>query len=1381
MLKKVLSLFLAITLLCCAVPFAAVAQDLRGLSVTDNGVYTTTVFSELPLCVEAQIKLTSAQGTRTGMLFSNWYYKCYTFYELAVNENGQPYVYWQKNSNTSAEKLTFTDVSVETGEWMTLKVVADFSKSEVHCYINGELKQTLTTTLTEAFPLESAFSVGNNLRQGHGYNWRGEMASLTVTGTSGVLAAYDLRGKTEGDTLIDSVGGHTAVWEQLWFNERQPVGDYDFSIALVGDTQTLSKNNSSALPKMYNYIRDTAEEKNLQCVFTLGDLTDTGAGKTSEWVAITNAMNVLNGVVTHNMMRGNHDHTDWYDQYITVETYGDGVVTYDGTMKNYYREMEMGGVDYLMVVLEYHPATAIQNWAAQVIENHPDHRVIISTHEFTNERGTYSSMGEVGDSADLFHNVVKKFPNVVLVLSGHWSSQDVVVGQSKGEHGNVITHVLVDPQEVDQPIINGAGLVAYLYFSNDGKDIEVEYYSPSRDQYYKMSNQFTFHLDLPWDDSVPALNASTAGAVNETAFTFTPAGLSPYSGGKYTATNTNYYKFPETETAIVQAVQSKFNLYYDREGAVYKTRDLFTNGDTDGETRWTLLTNEYFQRTVAKSGGSQLFRKIDSFVPLNSLGQEITGSDFKTTFRARLEDENKGLVLFGFRQQVPGKYTAGYYKLQRTQAFVAIGRKGLTVASGADIVYKNGGDATNDMYNHLSIAFDNVLPKNIAVTVEVHGALCDVAIYAPSDMTTPLYAYNDLAVPFTTEGSFAYSVSDQNNSIGAISLEVYDEDGNVTDLATPSAQDDPSVLRFYGGDIRVDAKESADGYVYTLTAEAVDGYRLVAEDLTAEDANGKALPVTRIGTNTFTVVSANGGTVTARFEKGENAPLLQAEKADSVETYTFSAANLSPYVNGKYTAVDKQYYTFPETETGIVEALESKFHFYYDREGAVYAQRDLFTNNDTVESRWILLYNYYLQRTTSKTSGEIFRKVDSLVPLNSLGEEISLQNFETTFDVRFESATHGAVILGFRQQTPGHFTTGWYKLVQNQAFVAIGRSGITVAGGSDIKYQRNGDASTDMYNHFETSFEETLPQDVRVKIRAVGTSVKVWIYPSGETQAVYYEETEVPYTTAGTLAYAVSTVKHDIGNIQLTKLDANGNTADMLTNVAKTAYDLTYRGGTISYEVEQTDDTFTYTLDVQPNEGYALLAGSLYVTDTNGNAIVPTRVGFRETTDGTQYTFTCSTEGTLSATFVQPTTQTPNIGNVGTSVNETLAGVRFVSRVAVFTEAGDTYMWLGGEKCKVTDFGMLIGLAANIGDNTLDFALADSHAYVKRLSVKQSEIYYDVWDTGVDMSVCITDVDKVKGGADMEITARAYVTVMIGDTETTLYANPFTSTFNSNI
>ena len=48
---------------------------------------------------------------------------------------------------------------------------------------------------------------------------------------------------------------------------------------------------------------------------------------------------------------------------------------------------------------------------------------------------------------------------------------------------------------------NGAlGMVAMLYFSEDGKNVEVEYYSTTTDRYYRSINQLSFELDLVGDD-----------------------------------------------------------------------------------------------------------------------------------------------------------------------------------------------------------------------------------------------------------------------------------------------------------------------------------------------------------------------------------------------------------------------------------------------------------------------------------------------------------------------------------------------------------------------------------------------------------------------------------------------------------------------------------------------------------------------------------------------------------------------------------------------------------------------------------------------------------------------------------------------------------------
>lgn len=124
------------------------------------------------------------------------------------------------------------------------------------------------------------------------------------------------------------------------------------------------------------------------------------------------------------------------------------------------------------------------------------HMHIFSATELTLDEGDVyppSVTGGANNGDHMWDKFISKHKNIVLVISGHDPCEDIVVTQTKGENGNIVTQMLVDPQGVDAA--QGAtGLVAILYFSEDGSKVDVEYYSTVRDAYYKTSNQFKFDL-----------------------------------------------------------------------------------------------------------------------------------------------------------------------------------------------------------------------------------------------------------------------------------------------------------------------------------------------------------------------------------------------------------------------------------------------------------------------------------------------------------------------------------------------------------------------------------------------------------------------------------------------------------------------------------------------------------------------------------------------------------------------------------------------------------------------------------------------------------------------------------------------------------------------
>ena len=123
-------------------------------------------------------------------------------------------------------------------------------------------------------------------------------------------------------------------WEEPHFDT-----DHAYSFAFVGDTQFITIGDAllgtEKLKYQFKFIADTAEERKLQHVFHLGDITDWGyrndsnlAGmhynvpKTEEWKIAKEAISQLDGVVPYTLVRGNHD--DYImDDYFNVPEYTD--------------------------------------------------------------------------------------------------------------------------------------------------------------------------------------------------------------------------------------------------------------------------------------------------------------------------------------------------------------------------------------------------------------------------------------------------------------------------------------------------------------------------------------------------------------------------------------------------------------------------------------------------------------------------------------------------------------------------------------------------------------------------------------------------------------------------------------------------------------------------------------------------------------------------------------------------------------------------------------------------------------------------------------------------------------------------------------------------
>ena len=304
-----------------------------------------------------------------------------------------------------------------------------------------------------------------------------------------------------------------------WFTDKEPVEDYAFSFALVGDTQVITLKHPNKLSKIYDWLIANKESKKIAHVFGLGDITNDSTD--TEWQTAAQQIARLDGVIPYSLIRGNHDKAPQFEKFCCTETY---LAQFDGFYRNAYtnsyRLFSVCDVDFLFITLDFGASDRILKWAAELIETYPDRKVIITTHAYLHKDGTTldhndgpaptdeeDGQGIVNNGDDMWDRLISKYENIFLVVSGHVGSDDVIITQTPGVNGNIVTQMLVDSQTLDKS--TPSGMVVMLYFSNDGTTVSVEQYSTIQAKYYRRESQV--------DITVPAFFSKEETTVEETS------------------------------------------------------------------------------------------------------------------------------------------------------------------------------------------------------------------------------------------------------------------------------------------------------------------------------------------------------------------------------------------------------------------------------------------------------------------------------------------------------------------------------------------------------------------------------------------------------------------------------------------------------------------------------------------------------------------------------------------------------------------------------------------------------------------------------------------------------------------------------------------------
>ena len=345
----ILSLVLVLALLSVAFTVSAFAADnsnnvwtFTSDSVKDP-LYIQEYFTELPRAFEAEVNFASGSYSAGSPIIANWMNNdTRDAFGFQINKDGTPSIYYYSNTYDAANSKTvttktmasFSNYNVYGKGWVRLSVVNEIVDGNpiYKLYVNGTLTQTITTftTVHNIDPIASQnmtreLSIGNDGK----HYFKGEMRNVAVyktltaedaaksakenmqSGNANIMAYYDATMSGNADGFIkDQTGkGHDAY--SAYFERKEPLKDYAYSFAFIGDTQFLVEKDvndgtTQYSTPIFDWIIANKDKKNIQHVFGLGDITDNNAD--AEWeYAVTLYEKFGNANVDYSIIPGNHD------------------------------------------------------------------------------------------------------------------------------------------------------------------------------------------------------------------------------------------------------------------------------------------------------------------------------------------------------------------------------------------------------------------------------------------------------------------------------------------------------------------------------------------------------------------------------------------------------------------------------------------------------------------------------------------------------------------------------------------------------------------------------------------------------------------------------------------------------------------------------------------------------------------------------------------------------------------------------------------------------------------------------------------------------------------------------------------------------------------
>ncbi|WP_051639737.1 PKD domain-containing protein [Cellulomonas sp. URHE0023] len=281
-----------------------------------------------------------------------------------------------------------------------------------------------------------------------------------------------------------------------------------FTFVVVPDTQSYTKSvaNHPIMGEQMQWIADQRAALGTEFVSSLGDIVEfednlTNWERASQYWGILDAAGVPSSVVpgNHDMNMANGE-VIRFGQYFPVSRYAGAAwtpstTTYGGFLgqnqfgpdaidrqnADSYSLFTAGGMDFLVLSLEFNPPDAAVAWAKRVLAAYPDRRVILATHSFLDLSGQRSAQvirADGGNSGvELWDNLVSTSCSIFMVVSGHFHNGDAGEARRTDTNacGKPVLQIVSDYQERAN---GGNGWLRYYTFYPATNEIKAFTYSP---------------------------------------------------------------------------------------------------------------------------------------------------------------------------------------------------------------------------------------------------------------------------------------------------------------------------------------------------------------------------------------------------------------------------------------------------------------------------------------------------------------------------------------------------------------------------------------------------------------------------------------------------------------------------------------------------------------------------------------------------------------------------------------------------------------------------------------------------------------------------------------------------------------------------------------